>query len=92
MTQLQLDHAVADATGESLGLVQGLGFSLVPPDGDDLEPEDLILAVACPSCRRPVSYPGATRDGSLPLAECATCDLYFGVTHPEIFPTTPGRD
>jgi hypothetical protein len=92
MTQRQLESAVADATGESLGLVQDLGFSLISPDRDDLEPEDLVLAVVCPSCRRSVTYPGPTRDGSLPLAECLSCDLYFEITFAEISSTTRGRD
>lgn len=79
MTQRQLESAVADATGESLDLVQELGFSLVAPERDDLEPEDLVLTVVCPSCRRTVSYPGPMRDGVHPLAECVPCDLYFAI-------------
>ncbi|WP_406696360.1 hypothetical protein V5E97_35745 [Singulisphaera sp. Ch08] len=92
MTQFQLDSAVADATGESLDLVQDLGFSLVAHDCDGLEPEDVVLAVVCPSCRRAVSYPGPTRDGALPLAECVPCDLYFAITFAEIFSTTQASD
>ena len=87
MTQLQLDTAVADATGESLGLVRGLGFSLASLEGDDLEPEDLVLAVTCPFCRGAVAYPGPTGDGALPLAECPTCDVYFEVTPDAILTT-----
>lgn len=79
MTQRQLECAVAEATGESPDVVRDLGFSLVAPERDDLAPEDLVLAVACPSCRRAVPYPGPTRDGSLPLAECVGCDLYFAI-------------
>jgi hypothetical protein len=90
MTQRQLESAVANATGESLDLVQELGFSLVAPDRDDLEPEDLVLAVDCPSCRRAVSYPGPTRDGSLPLAECVPCDLYFAIEPAAIRTGTAG--
>ncbi|WP_406699450.1 hypothetical protein V5E97_11335 [Singulisphaera sp. Ch08] len=92
MTQRQLESAVAEATGETLDPVQDLGFSLVATDRDDLEPEDLVLAVICPSCRRAVSYPGPTRDGSVPLAECVPCDLYFAITFTEIISTTRGRD
>ena len=92
MTQLQLDTAVAEATGESLGLVRGLGFSLASPGQDDLEPEDLVLAVACPFCRDAVPYPGPTRDGALPLAECLACDVYFEITPDEIFDARSGRE
>src|SRR5262245_52753752 len=92
MTQRQLENAVADATGESLGLVRGLGFRLVAPGRDGLEREDPVLAVLCPSCRRSVAYPGPVPDGSLPLAECLGCDLYFGVTSTEIPTTPPGCD
>ena len=84
MIQLQLDAAVASATGESLGLVRGLGFSLASLEGDDLEPEDIVLAITCPFCRSIVAYPGPTADGALPLAECPTCDVYFEITPDEI--------
>jgi hypothetical protein len=33
--------------------------------------------VACPSCRQRVPHPGFVRDGSLALAECVPCDIYF---------------
>jgi hypothetical protein len=86
MTQLQLDSAVAQATGESLDLVRDRGFSLHDPGCADLEPEDLVLAVVCPFCRRSTPYPGLTRDGELPLAECLGCDVYFPIAPGEIFP------
>src|SRR5262249_25135285 len=84
VTQMQLDAAVANATGESLGLVRGLGFSLASLEGDDLEPEDLVLAVLCPFCRSAIAYPGPTHDGAVPLAECPSCDVYFEITPDEI--------
>lgn len=84
MTQSQLDTAVAHATGEPLDVVRGLGFSLASPTRDDLEPEDLILAVTCPFCRDAVAYPGPGRDGVLPLAECLACDVYFEIQADEI--------
>ncbi len=80
---------MASATGESLNLVRNLGFSLVSPGQDDLEPEDLVLAVACPPCRLPVVYPGRTPDGSLPMAECLACDVYFAIAPDEIFTVGP---
>jgi hypothetical protein len=75
MTQTQLDHAVAVATGESPRTVARLGFSLVP-DGPD-EPPPLYLAVDCPHCRKPAWFPGRLADGSCPLAECPGCDALF---------------
>ena len=66
MTQIQLDCAIADVTGESLDLVHDLGFSL--PGA--LEPEDLCLVLDCPFCRRPVPFPGRVRGGALAQAEC----------------------
>lgn len=33
--------------------------------------------VACPLCGRAVPHPPWLRDGSLALAECEDCDLYF---------------
>jgi len=48
MTQAELNRAVALATGESVGTVSELGFSLADPDWVDHDPEpchieDLIL-------------------------------------------------
>jgi len=34
-------------------------------------------AVACPLCSRAVPHPPWLRDGSLALAECENCDIYF---------------
>lgn len=91
MTQLQLDTAVADVTGESLDLVRSLGFSLASLEPDDLEPEDLVLAVICPFCRDTVPYPGSARDGALPLAECDACDVYFEIAVEEVIAAGPPR-
>jgi len=35
MTQRELNHAVADVTGESLKTIAGMGFSLIEPFDDD---------------------------------------------------------
>jgi len=35
MTQRELNHAVADVTGESLRTIAGMGFSLIEPLDDD---------------------------------------------------------
>ncbi len=79
MTQAQLDNAVASATGETVRTVHRRGFSILARDRIDPKPEELRLVIACPHCGRAVSYPGRTRDGSMILAECLDCDLYFDV-------------
>jgi hypothetical protein len=85
MTQLQLDRAVARATGEPLTLIRGLGFGPAPHRPADLEPEDLALRVECPFCGRHLPYPGVARGGSLALGECLACDVYFDVAPADVF-------
>ena len=78
MTQTQLEHAVADRTGESPRTIHRLGFGLLP-EAPHLESEDLRLVVDCPFCGRPVEYPGLVGKGTPALAECSNprCDVYF---------------
>src|SRR5262249_16068650 len=85
ITQAQLISSVADALGESPRTVHHLGFRLVVPDPDDLEPDDLRLVVACPFWRVPMPYPGVARDGSLPMGECPGCDVYFPFAIDEVY-------
>ena len=61
MTQTQLDHSVASATGETLRTIHGLGFRLVTESPDDLEPENLQ-----PGRRLPVLPPGRCRTPASP--------------------------
>ena len=77
MTQAQLDHEVADATGESIRTVHRLGFSVLPDEPADSDPEPLYLVIACPRCHRPTVFPGQLPDGSCPMAECPDCDALF---------------
>jgi hypothetical protein len=52
-----------------------------------------VAAVACPLCGRAVPHPARLRDGSLALAECEDCDLYFEAPAralPERWQATPG--
>ncbi len=77
MTQAQLDHEVADATGESILTIHRLGFSVLPDDPAGREPDPLYLVVDCPRCREPALYPGQPPDGSCPPAECPGCDARF---------------
>ena len=62
MTQLQLNRAVAGATGESLRTVRGRGFGLLVEDPGTPRADELALVVDCPFCRHPVALatgPGA---------------------------------
>ena len=77
MTQAQLDHEVADATGDSIVTIHRLGFSVLPDDPVGREPDPLYLVIDCPQCRQPVLYPGQLPDGSCPMAECPDCDTSF---------------
>ena len=92
MTQAQLDCAVAGATGESLQTIHRRGFSIVNNDRDGLESEDPALVLDCPSCGRAVPYPGRCRDGSVALAECLPCDVYFDCDEAEVYTIDPGVD
>jgi hypothetical protein len=85
MTQMQLNYAVAEATGESLRTVHHRGFHIVTDTSNVLKPEDLELVVDCPFCRRPVPYPGVESDRSLPLAECFGCGVCFEFTLDEVY-------
>jgi hypothetical protein len=38
-----------------------------------------MATVECPHCGQSVPYPSRARDGSLTLAECDDCDIYFDV-------------
>ena len=78
MTQAQLDHEVADATGEPIRTVNGLGFSALTDDPADLNPEPLYLVIDCPHCRGTALYPGQRPDGSHPMARCPGREATFG--------------
>jgi hypothetical protein len=84
MTRTQLNHQVAKITGEPIDFISALGFSLLRPDDESMEPEDIRLAVGCPFCGRPVPYPGSAKAGSEPMAECERCDVYFGFLPQEV--------
>ncbi len=89
MTPLQLEEAVAHATGEPLATIHHLGFQLqADPPHHDLEPEDLHLAVACPFCGGSCALPAGPVDPNL-LAECDRCDVYFDFDVHEIHVAGP---
>ena len=77
MTQAQLDHEVAGATGEPIRTVTCMGLSVVPDDQANHEPEPLYLVINCPHCHEAALFPGQLDDGSYPMAECPGCDALF---------------
>ena len=85
MTQMQLEYAVAVATGESVRTVHALGFGLAagPPGG--LEPEDLGLFAACPRCGAPAALPARAHPDRLDFAACPRCGLAFDYRDDEVF-------
>jgi hypothetical protein len=94
MTQAQLDRSIAGRTGESPRTIRRLCFGLQAARPRDLEPEDLRLVVDCPSCGRPVPYPGALGDGSVALAECADprCDIFFDFDPADVYAASQEPD
>jgi len=84
MTRTQLNHQVARITGEPIENITALGFSLLHPGGESMEPEDIMLVLECPFCGRTVPYPGSAAAGSEPMAECERCDVYFGFLPQEV--------
>jgi hypothetical protein len=81
MTQQQLDRTVARKTGESLRTIRHLGFSIQAGPPQDLEPEDLHLAVDCSFCGRPCHLPASPAA----LAECDACDVDFDYRPDEVY-------
>jgi hypothetical protein len=84
MTRTQLNHQVARITGEAIDCITALGFSLLRPGVESMEPEDIRLVLECPFCGRPVPYPGSAAPRSEPMAECERCDVYFGFLPEEV--------
>jgi hypothetical protein len=84
VTQAQLDHAVAVATGETVRAVRNWGFSLVHrSEAPDLD--DLSLVINCPFCGAVVPYPGLIGDDSPALAACPACDVEFEFVPHEVY-------
>ena len=85
MTQTQLISCVASATGESLRTIHCPWVQPRHRVAEDLEPEDLRLVVDCPFCRKSLPFPGLASDGSLPMGECLSCDVYFPFETDEVY-------
>jgi hypothetical protein len=90
MTRTRVNHLVAARTGESLAVIRRLGFQLLAEPREE-PTQELRLALSCPFCRRPVAYPGRSRDGSAALAECEGCDIYFPFEDRDVFPASARR-
>ena len=86
MTRTQVNHVIAARTGEPLSVIRRLGFQVQPEPREEPAAEELCLVVHCPFCREPVEYPGRSRDGSTPMAECEACDVYFPFRDQDVFP------
>jgi hypothetical protein len=91
MTQNQVSHLIAACTGESLSVIRRLGFQIEPQSRGELATEELCLVVHCPFCHGAVPYPGRSRDGSNPMAECERCDVYFPFRDQDVFPASASR-
>jgi len=91
VTQPLLERAVADALGEPIASIRRLGFGLTTLNPLD-ESDDLQLVLDCPFCGRAVPYPGRARDGSLALAECLRCDVYFDFAEVEVYATATSSE
>src|SRR4051812_18294916 len=83
MTRIQLERSVARRTGESLATIRHLGFHVQADRPEDLEPEDLHLAVDCPFCGASTPLPSDS-GGLSALAECDRCDVDFDYDPAEV--------
>jgi hypothetical protein len=91
MNRTRVNRQIAARTGESLSVICRLGFQIQPEPREEPAAEELCLVVHCPFCREPVAYPGRSRDGSTPLAECEACDVYFPFRDQDVFPASTSR-
>ncbi|WP_337174678.1 hypothetical protein [Paludisphaera sp.] len=89
MTQSQLDRTVSRRTGEPLAVIRRLGFQARSGRPDDLEAEDLHLAVDCPFCGGGVAL-SASPGGPPPLAGCGGCDVEFEFAAADVYAAGPG--
>jgi hypothetical protein len=88
MTSAQVNHLIAARTGESLAVIRHLGFQLESEPREEPGTDDICLVVHCPFCRGQVPYPGRSRDGSVALAQCVGCDVYFEFEDRDVFPAS----
>jgi len=89
MTRSQLDRTVARRTGEPLAVIRRLGFQARSGRPDDLESEDLHLAVDCPFCGGGVTLPPSPA-GPPALADCGGCDVEFEFAAADVYAAGPG--
>ena len=80
MTQNELNRAVARATGESLGTIRDLGFTLVTQETKPAtEP---TLAVDCPGCGARLDVHSSPSRNHI---ECPRCDAVYPYSNDEIY-------
>jgi hypothetical protein len=91
VTQLEIDHAVALATGEPLRAVRSRGFSIVPDRHESPDPEDLALLLDCPFCRAMIPYPALPVSTPPALAVCPACDVEFEFAPHEVYTISTPR-
>ncbi|MDG3005431.1 hypothetical protein [Paludisphaera mucosa] len=89
MTPSRLERSVARRTGDPLSVIRRLGFQARPGRRDELEAENLHLAVRCPFCGADVPLPSAPC-GPPALAGCGRCDVEFEYAAAELFAAGPG--
>ncbi len=93
MTYTRLTSRMAAAAGEPLSVTSRLGFPWQSATHDGRDSGDILdWAVLCPHCARPVCYPGRSRDGSNPMAECEDCDVYFHFEDDDVISAAARRD
>ncbi len=93
MTHASRTSRIAASTGEPGSVISRLGIPLQAQPHDERNTDDLIgLVVRCPHCARPVNFPGLSRDGSNPMAECENCDVYFHFEDHDVIPADARRD
>ena len=77
-----LSCAVADVTGESVAVIDHLGFQIYDPFDDD---DNETLVLDCPFCGGTVLL-STTGPEALPeVAECVRCDTLFDYQEHEIY-------
>ena len=75
MKRSRLHAAVAQATGESLGTINRIGFSEEAPCGHDhSESSDALKVVDCPCCGGTVVLTWSRFDNLPEFAECRRCE------------------
>ena len=85
MKQSELNHAVADATNETVSTIKSMGFSLADESTESDVADQQILVLDCPFCGTTVLL-SANGPEELPeLAECPNCDVVYDYADDEVY-------